>query len=355
LSIFLIRVNRGRKVLDFPSCHFHIDTILPMRAIVITGRQGPESLQLQDVPAPIPTEKQVLVDIEAVGVNFADAIAAKGKYPGLPDPPYVSGREFAGVRPDTGERVMGYTQMGACAEKIAASSNMIWPVPTWWTSVQGAAFPVNYFTAWLLYWKAGLVKSAFSDPSPVHQTQRPRVLIHAAAGGVGTAAVQLGRLLGFETFGTASSAEKVSRLKQLGLDHPINYAEDDYEKRIEELTNGEGVDAVFDSLGGEHTAKSLRCCGFLGRVVMIGTATGERPKLDTMALYKKSASAHGLWLSVLAANSTLIAEALQGMRPWIESGKLKPVIGAKFPLESVADAHRLILGRKNFGKIVLTV
>lgn len=326
-----------------------------MKAIVITGNEGPEALQLRDVPEPTPTGDQVLVNVEAMGVNFADAMATKGKYPGMPEPPYVCGREFSGTRTDTGEKVMGYTQLGACAEKIAISPDMIWPVPEGWTSIQGAAFPVNYFTAWLLYWKAGLVKSAFSDPSPKLQNRRPRVLIHAAAGGVGTACVQIGTLLGYETFGTASSSEKIALLKDLGLNHPINYSEQDYETVIAEITKGEGVDAVFDSLGGEHTAKSLRCCGFLGRVVMIGTATGERPKLDTMALYKKSASTHGLWLSVLALNKPLIAEAQEGMREWITTGKLKPVIGAKFPMQSIADAHRLLLGRKNFGKIVLTM
>ncbi|HYE24666.1 MAG TPA: NADPH:quinone oxidoreductase family protein [Clostridia bacterium] len=327
-----------------------------MKAIVATALNGPEGLQLQEVPDPTPGPKEVLVRVEAVGVNFADALASAGKYPGGPKAPFITGREFAGILESTGERVMGYAQQGACAEKIAAHPRMIWPAPANWNAIQAAAFPVNFLTAWLLYWKAGLIPNTTpSDPSPIDARRPRRVLIHAAAGGVGTAAVQIGRLLGIETFGTASTVEKLERVKQLGLNHPINYANEDYEQRVQEITLGQGVDAVFDALGGEHTAKSLRCCGFLGRVILFGTASGERPKFDTFAMYNNSASAHGLWLSRLATHFPLIAQALDSMKPWIESGELRPVIGAKFPLEAAAEAHRLLLGRKNFGKIVLTV
>lgn len=325
-----------------------------MKAIVATAFNGCDSLALQDVPDPTPKKNEVVVNIEAVGVNFADVVGAMGKYPGGPQPPYVVGREFAGRRADTNELVMGYAQFGACAEKIAVNTRMIWPVPKEWTAIQGAAFPVNYFTAWLLYWKAGLIPGG-DETSPTTPNSRKRVLIHAAAGGVGTACVQMGRLFGVETFGTASRAEKLERLKTMGLDHAINYINEDYEQRIEQLTRGEGVDAAFDSLGGEHTARSLRCCGFLGRVILFGTATGERPKFDTLAMYNKSLSAHGLWLSRLAEHHDLIARALSQMSGWIASGELKPVVGAKFPLESAAEGFRLLQGRKNFGKVVLTV
>jgi len=326
-----------------------------MKAIVVTAFNGPDSLAVQDVPEPVAQKNEVLVNIEAVGVNFADALGAMGKYPGGPQPPFVCGREFAGRRVDTNELVMGYAQLGACAEKIAVNSRMIWPVPKQWTAVQGAAFPVNFFTAWLLYWKAGLIPGG-DDSTPIaRSTGRKRVLIHAAGGGVGTACIQLGRHFNIEMFGTASQDEKITKLKAMGLDHAINYAHEDYEQRIEQLTRGEGVDAVFDSLGGEHTAKSLRCCGYLGRVILFGNASGERPKFDTLAMYNKSLSAHGLWLSRLATQHELIQRALDEMAPLIASGQLLPVIGAKFPLESAGEGFRLLLGRKNFGKVVLTV
>jgi NADPH2:quinone reductase len=326
-----------------------------MKAMVVTAFNGPDSLSLQQVPDPTPQNHEVVVNIEAVGLNFADALHSLGKYPGGRQPPYICGREFAGKRADTGELVMGYAQLGACAEKIAVNTRMLWPVPKGWTAAQGAAFPVNFFTAWLLYWKSGLIPNN-DDPSPVgNRAGRKRVLIHAAAGGVGTAALQLGRLFGIETFGTASQPDKIEKLKQMGLDHPINYSSEDYEQEIARITRGEGVDAVFDSLGGEHTAKSLRCCAYLGRVILFGNASGDRPKFDTLAMYNNSLSAHGLWLSKLSTQHDLIQRALEQMTPWIASGELKPVIGAKFPLESAADGFRLLLQRKSFGKVVLTV
>jgi len=329
-----------------------------MKAIVVTRFEGPNGLEVREVPEPSATADEVLVKVEAVGVNFADIRSAMGLYPGGPKPPYIAGREFAGVVKSTGQRVMGYTQQDAWADEIAIARNSIWPQPSAWTSIQAAAFPVNYFTAWLVYWKAGALPGMGSpDHAPVSPQQgRPvRVLIHAAAGGVGTAAVQLGRLMKFETFGTASSDEKLERLRGLGLTHAINYSREDYEQKIKELTGGEGVDVVFDSLAGEHTAKSLRCCAFLGRVVLFGSSSGERPKFDTLAMYEKSLSAHGLWLSRLAKNRLLMEQALRSMQPWIESGDLKPVIGAKFPFEAAAESFRLLLGRGNFGKVVLTV
>ncbi len=327
-----------------------------MKAIVVTSFTGPEGLQLQNVAEPVPEDKEVVVRIEAVGVNFADVRAAQGKYPGSPEPPFICGREFSGTVEPTGERVMGYTQHGACAERIAINRNFLFPAYPQWDAVLSAAFPVNFLTAWLAYWKAGLVHSSVAnDPTPVAEKEKKRVLIHAVAGGVGTAAVQIGRMLGLEMFGTASSDEKLAKVRELGLTHGINYAREDYEQRVLELTKGEGVDAVFDSLGGEHTAKSLRVCRFLGRVIMFGNASGDRPKFDTLAMYNKASSAHGLWLSRLASNHALIQDALRQMQPWIAAGELKPVVGTVLPLEETADAHRLMLMRSNYGKIVLTV
>lgn len=326
-----------------------------MKALVVGKLGGPEALEIRDVPAPQAKAGEVLVRVRAVGVNFADVLAAMGKYPGGPQPPFISGREFAGEVEGSGERVMGYTQANAGAERIAVSPKYIWKMPQAWSFEQGAAFPVNYYTAWLVYWKAGLVDHASPDGSPIGTTKPFRALIHAAAGGVGSAGVQLGRLMGIETFGTASDDAKLEKLKGYGLDHAINYKREDYEQRVLELTGGEGVDVVFDSLAGEHTAKSLRCCRFLGRVILYGNSSGERPKFDTMAMYAKSASAHGLWLSKLANNEALMQQAVRAMAPWLESGRLKPIIGATLKLDAAAEAHRMLIERRNFGKIVLTV
>jgi NADPH:quinone reductase len=325
-----------------------------MKAVVVSRAGGPEVLELQNVPEPQPAAGEVIVHVEAVGINFADTMSTSGSYSGTPPPPFISGREFAGVVEGTGERVMGYMQWGAAAEKIAMKPSLLWPQPRGWTSAQSAAFPVNFLTAYLAYWKAGLTDDA-REPILWTDGHRRRALIHAAAGGVGTAAVEIGKLLGIETYGTSSSHEKLERVKQLGLDHGINYREADYEHAIKDLTNGEGVDAVFEMLGGEHTAKSLRCCRPFGRVIIYGSATGQRQQFDAGIMMARSLSAHGLWLSVLAKDRELISRCLLAMQPWIEQGKLHPEIGHTLPMEQAGLAHRLLLQRENYGKIVLLI
>jgi len=175
------------------------------------------------------------------------------------------------------------------------------------------------------------------------------------AGGVGTAAVQIGKLLGMEMYGTSSSDEKLTRVKELGLQHCINYKRIDYEQAIQEITHGEGVDAVFEMLGGEHTAKSTRCLRDFGRVIIYGSATGQRAELDSRALYAKGASIHGLWLTYLSTKSDLMRAAWKQLSVWISAGHLHPVIGTVLPLEQAAEAYKLLMERKNFGKVVLKI
>jgi len=305
-------------------------------------------LVLQDVPDPESAAGLELVRVHAGGLNFADIMTTQGGYPGAPKPPLVAGREFCGVRESDGLRVMGYAQWAAFAERIAARAELLWPVPEGWTEDEGAAFPVNYFTAYLAYWKAGSVGNAV--PGAV-----PRVLIHAVAGGVGTAAVQIGKLLGVEMYGTSSSDEKLARVKALGLQHGINYKQRDYEEAIKDLTHGEGVDAVLEMLGGDHTNKSVRCLRDFGRVIVYGSATGQKSELDTRLLYAKGASVHGLWLTYLSAKQELMNDAWKQLSVWISQGHLHPVIGHVLPIERAAEAYRLLSEGKNFGKVVLKI
>jgi len=319
-----------------------------MKALMITSLSGPASLRVQDVPAPTPKGGQTVVRVAAGGLNFADVMTAKGGYPGTPPPPLVAGREFAGAEDSGGRRVMGYTQWAAFAEKTAADSTMIWPVPDPWTYEQAAAFPVNYFTAYLAYWQAGM-----TEPPKAGRTHR--ALIHAVAGGVGTAAVQIGQLLGIEMYGTSSSQEKLERVVRLGLQHGINYKEHDYEEVVRNLTHGEGVDAVFEMLGGDHTAKSLRCLRDFGRVIQYGTATGKSPKLDLRAMYAKSGIVQGLWLTYLSQKREIMEPAWQQLSKWIAQRKLTPQIGHVLPLDRAIEAYQLLEDGKNYGKVVLTI
>ncbi len=329
-----------------------------MRALVITSLSGPKALAIQDAADPTLKAGQTLVRVTAGGVNFADFMTTQGGYPGTPPPPLIAGREFAGLEESSGRRVMGYIQWAAFAEKVAAHPNMLWPSPEHWTDEQAAAFPVNYFTAYLAYWQSGMTAQPMwgQPPSAVQRSESPpRVLIHAVAGGVGTAAVQIGHILGVEMYGTSSSDEKLARLRELGLQHGINYKRHDYEEVVKNLTHGEGVDAVFEMLGGEHTAKSLRCLRDFGRVIQYGSATGKPPQLDVRALYAKSASLQGLWLTYLSQKREIMEPAWKQLSEWIAQRKLAPVIGQVFPLERASEAYKLLQEGKNYGKVVLKI
>lgn len=332
-----------------------------MKALMITSLSGPDGLAIQDAPEPAAKPGQTIIRVTAGGLNFADFMTAKGGYPGTPPPPLIAGREFAGVEESGGRRVMGYAQWAAFAEKTAAYSNMLWPIPDRWTDEQAAAFPVNYFTAYLGYWQAGMTPTPAPDGGApglagVARTGKvPRVLIHAVAGGVGTAAVQIGRLLGVEMYGTSSSEEKLARVKKLGLQHGINYKQHDYEEVVKNLTHGEGVDAVFEMLGGDHTAKSLRCLRDFGRVIQYGTATGKPPKLDLRAMYAKSGMVQGLWLTYLSQRREIMEPAWQQLSAWIEQGKLVPEIGHVVPFERAVEGYKLLEEGKNYGKVVLKI
>jgi len=319
-----------------------------MKSLVITSLSGPDALAIQDSAEPTLKAGQTLVRVAVGGLNFADFMTTQGGYPGTPAPPLIAGREFSGVKESSGRRVMGYIQWGAFAERVAGYPHMLWPVPEHWTDEQGAAFPVNYFTAYLGYWQAGM-----TQPPAAGRTHR--VLIHAVAGGVGTAAVQVGHILGVEMYGTSSTDQKLARVRELGLQHGINYKQSDYEEVVKNLTQGEGVDAVFEMLGGEHTAKSLRCLRDFGRVIQYGTATGKQPQLDVRALYAKSASLQGLWLSYLSQKREIMEPAWKQLSEWIAGRKLTPVVGHVLPFDRAVEGYKLLQDGKNYGKVVLKI
>lgn len=319
-----------------------------MKALMMTSLSGPDALVVQETAQPVLKPEQIPVRVTAGGLNFADFMTAQGGYPGTPPPPLIAGREFAGVEESSKRRVMGYIQWGAFAEEVAAYQHMLWPVPEHWSDEQGAAFPVNYFTAYLGYWQAGMTQ-------PPAAGRMHRVLIHAVAGGVGTAAVQIGRILGVEMYGTSSSDEKLARVKELGLQNGINYKKQDYEEAVKNLTGGEGVDAVFEMLGGEHTAKGLRCLRDFGRVIQYGTATGKPPKLDLRAMYAKSGMVQGLWLTYLSQRREIMEPAWQQLSSWIEQGRLVPEIGHVVPFERAVEGYKLLEEGKNYGKVVLKI
>jgi NADPH:quinone reductase len=240
---------------------------------------------------------------------------------------------------------MGLCPQGAYAPKITMPKHALFPVPAGWSAEQGAAFLVNYLTAYLAYWMAGM-----TDPGA---GKGKSVLIHAVAGGVGTAAVEIGALLGVEMYGTSSSDEKLAKAKALGLQHGINYKNLEYEDEINRATNSIGVDAVFEMLGGEHTASSTRCLKELGTLIVYGMATGQAPQFDFMAMFLRNLTVRTLWLFPIMTNAELIGMVWKQLSAWVAAGKLKPQVGATFPLAQAAESHRMMLERRNYGKLVL--
>jgi NADPH:quinone reductase-like Zn-dependent oxidoreductase len=331
-----------------------------MRAVVITRHGPPEVLQVQECPSPgAPGEGQVLVDVRAVGVNFAETMARIGLYPDAPKPPCVVGYEVAGtvasVGPGVegiaeGDRVMAGTRFGGYAEQVLVSAGDVIPLPDRLSFEQGAAIPVNYSTAW-----AGLVRYGSLEPGE-------RVLIHAAAGGVGISAIQIARKQGAEVWGTAS-ASKHETIRELGCEHTLDYRAKGWEKGLPPF------DLVMDAIGGPSFRTSYNLLRPGGRLVAFGASSvtsGEKRNLLTAAksvirmprfnLVKQMSESK----AVIGLNMLRLWDDRKTLDPWIDplralmdDGTIDPVVAEAFPFDRAPDAHRMIAERRNVGKVVL--
>ncbi|MFQ5663153.1 MAG: medium chain dehydrogenase/reductase family protein [Terriglobia bacterium] len=336
-----------------------------MKAVQVMKYGEPEVLVMRDLPEPMPAPGQVVVRVHAAGFNFADVLMRLGIYPGVPKPPFTPGIEAAGTveaagegveRPRVGARVVAFTFTGGYAEKIVVRAERALPLPAKMSLEDAAALPVNYLTAY-----QALTHMA-------HLQAGERVLIHAAAGGVGLAAIQLSRLAGAEIFGTAS-ASKHDFLRQHGVAHPIDYHTHDFETEVRRLTGNEGVDVVLDAVGGSSYRKSYRLLRPGGRLICYGMSaavTGKGRSAKALAVWWSTPSFNAL--DLVGKNRAVIGVHLGQMgrsqparvRSWMEemfrlysAGKIKPHIGATFPLADAAAAHHFIHERKNIGKVLL--
>lgn len=337
-----------------------------MRALVITKHGPPEVLQVQDRADPEPGPGQVRVRVRAAGINFADLMARVGLYPDSPKPPCVVGYEIAGEVESVGEgvdgvspgdRVMGGTRFGGHAELAVTGADALQPLPEGWSYEEGAALPVNYATAY-----AGLIRYGALR-------EGERVLIHAAAGGVGIAAVQIAKLSGAEVYGTAS-ASKHDACRGFGVDHPIDYREHDFVEEVRRIAGEDHpLDLVMDGIGGRSFKKSYSLLRAGGRLVCFGAAglvSGDRrdiprtlrtlaqsPRFSSLKLASESKGVIGLNMLRLWDSGRSLDEYAAPLREWIEQGAIRPVIAESFPLERAADAHRFMQERKNTGKVLL--
>lgn len=319
-----------------------------MKAWVLSAIADPNGFNYTDVPDPVPGPGQVVIDVRAAGVNFADWLLVNGKYLTQTPLPMTPGSEVAGVISEVGDGVdpsrVGQRVLarsgGAYAERAICKAEAAMPIPDNLNFAAAAAFPVVSLTAW-----HALVTFGRCQPGE-------RVLVHAAAGGVGTAAVQIAKARGLWVVGTASNQEKLDRVRQLGADATVNYATTDFAQGVMDLTGGEGVDIVLEMVGGDTFAKSLAVLRMFGRLVNYGAAGGERGQVDTATLMSKNLTVSGLWLGGMR-DPKLNQQAFTELLQLVEEGSLQPQVGHILNLSQAKEAHALMATRANYGKIVL--
>jgi NADPH:quinone reductase-like Zn-dependent oxidoreductase len=339
-----------------------------MRALVITQHGPPEVLKVLDRPDPAVGPGEVRIAVKAAGLNFSDLLARVGMYPDAPKPPCVIGYEVAGDVESVGEgvesvgpgdRVISGSRFGGQAELVVAREADVIPLPEAWSYEKGAALPVVYATAY-----AGMIRYG-------NVLEGERVLIHAAAGGVGIAATQLGKHLGAELYGTAS-ASKHDAVRGFGIEHPIDYHSQDFVKEIRRITGEKKpLDLVMDAVGGNSFRKSWSLLHAGGRLVAYGISEGgggERreigkalkmlattPIFPALSMMRDSKSVIGLNMLTIWDDKGSLDEYIRPLDKLMEQGVVDPVVSEAFPIERAADAHRYMSERKNIGKVVLTL
>ncbi len=320
-----------------------------MKAVAI-DRSG--QLVAAEHPEPVAGPGQTLIRVRAAGVNFADCLARQGLYPDAPPRPFVPGYEVAGLTAD-GRRVMALTRFGGYSETVAVADAQVFPLPESFSFEEGAGFLVTSLTAGLAMLGYGPLRAG------------DRVLVHAAAGGVGLAAVQIGKAFGAELFGTAGSDAKCAFLAERGVAHPINYRTQDWAARVREA--GAGLDLILDSLGGASIPAGLGLLAPRGRLVALGIAAGagrgllgailaqaRGALLPVHPLLAESRALVGLNMYKFADRPDKLADISEALLELVGAGKLRPHIGATFPLAEAHKAHALLESRQSVGKVILT-
>lgn len=322
-----------------------------MTAIEITGFGPPDVLQACQRPIPLPGPGEVLVQVHAAGVNRPDLMQRTGLYPPPAGAPDIPGLEIAGTVAAlgagveglrVGEAVCALVAGGGYADWCLAAAPLCLPVPGGLDFVQAAALPETFFTVWSNVFGRGRLRAGES------------LLVHGGAGGIGVAALQLGREFGARVFATAGGAEKCRFCESLGA-AAINYREEDFVQAVKEATAGRGVDVVLDIVGGDYLQRNLSCLAVDGRLVQIAFQKGPKTEINLAPLLLKRLTLTGSTLRPRSvADKAKIAKALrENAWPLLAAGRVKPVVHAVFPLREAAAAHRLMEGGAHIGKIVL--
>jgi NADPH:quinone reductase len=313
-----------------------------MRAIQIEEFGGPEVLQLADVPIPEPGEGEVLIRVSRAGMNYADTHQRTNDYLARYELPLVPGGEVAGVREDTGERVVAMCGLGGYAEYATAPAALTFPIPDGVDDAAALALLIQGLTAWHLYRTSAKV------------AQGESVVVHAAAGGVGSLAVQLGKPMGAgRVIATASTEEKRALALELGADVAIDASPEGMKERLEEANDGAKVDAVFEMAGGEVFEASLAALAPFGRLVTYGIASHQPNEISSGALMRRSRAVVGFWLMHCIGRPEMVDEALADLFTRVQRGELRVHVGGTYPLADAARAQVDLAERRTMGKLLL--
>ncbi|HTQ78272.1 MAG TPA: NADPH:quinone oxidoreductase family protein, partial [Burkholderiales bacterium] len=311
----------------------------------------PESLVLEELPSPVAGAGEAVVSVRAASANFPDVLIIQNKYQFKPPLPFAPGSELSGVIKQVGEgvtgfkpgdRVIAFTTYGAFAEEVKVDASRLVPMPQGMDFESAAAFLLTYATSDHALRDRGALKAGES------------LLVLGAAGGVGIAAIEIGKALGARVIACASSAEKLEVCRQHGADEGIDYATEDMRERIKALTAGKGVDVVYDAVGGPYTEPALRSTAWRGRLLVVGFAAGDIPKIPLNLTLLKGCSIVGVfWGDFARREPQAFAASLKQLGAWYAEGKLKPHVSQTFPLAQAAEALKLMAARKVKGKVVL--
>jgi NADPH:quinone reductase len=324
---------------------------MAMKAIQLKEYGGPEVLNLVEAERPVPTGRQVLIEVKAVGVNYADTARRQGQYV-IPTPlPFTPGAEVAGIVAEVGDevtnikpgaRVVTLIESGGYAEFVLADERGMIPLPGQIDFKTAAALPLQGLSAYHVLKTMGRL-----EPGET-------VLVHAAAGGVGTIAVQLAKIFGAgKVIATASTEEKLGLAREMGADVLVNYSEAGWEQKVLEATGGKGVDVALEMAGGDIFYKTLKCLAAFGRLVIYGVASGEQSKFNPSSLMARNQSVIGFFLPQIMKRQDLLASSTRELFQYVGEGRLKLTIGGVYPLEEAGKVHRMLQGRQTIGKLIL--
>jgi NADPH:quinone reductase len=323
-----------------------------MKAVLCKQYGPPESLTFEDLPSPRPGPGEAVITVKAASVNFPDVLIIQNKYQFKPPLPFSPGSELAGVVKEVGpgvagfragDKVMAFTTYGAFAEEVKTEATRLVAMPQGMDYASAAAFLLTYATS----------DHALRDRGALKPGET--LLVLGAAGGVGLAAIEIGKALGGRVIACASSEEKLAVCREHGADAGINYASEDLRERIKALTDGRGVDVVYDAVGGPYSEPAFRSLAWRGRHLVVGFAAGEIPKLPlNLALLKGAALVGVFWGDFARREPREFAESVAQLGRWYREGRLRPHVSQTFPLRQAAEALKLMAARQVKGKVVLT-